>query len=106
MSKPSLIDVVMKSDTSVGIEATIQVCNDLIMIHASNICAQWPINTTGVQLTHQGKDIIKLGMYSVNSLSYQSFYFDAEYHDMIHEFFKFYRFPMHKPINDETIKNL
>ncbi len=94
MSKSNIISVEMRSDTTVGIEATIQVFNNLLMLHSSNISAQWPLDSIGPTLTHQGEGIIKLGFHNVRSDGYQSFYFNSEYYDIINNFFKLYRFPM------------
>jgi len=84
-------------------DVVISVKHGLIMMHSPIICSQWPLNGVGIQLTHQGNGIIKLGFMGQKG-SYQSFYFQSEYHETIDNFFKGYSFPMHKPVNDREIK--
>lgn len=100
-----MIEVMLRGGEHNDLPVKISVHNDLIMMHGSCISAQWPLGGVGVQLSHQGSGIIKLGFLSFGD-SYQSFYFNAEYHDVIDKFFKKYGFPMIKPVNDEAIKKL
>lgn len=102
----SHIDVKMRAVGSEPIPAKISVMNNLIMLHSDHISAQWPLDHTGVELTHQGNGIIKLGFHHTGcaTQTYQSFYFDARYHEVIHLFFKTYGFPMYKAMYDDAIK--
>ncbi len=78
----------------------VSVVDKLIMMHGGCISAQWPLNGTGVQLSHQRPGIIKLGFHGRDGNSYQSFYFNSDYYEVIYNFFKKYGFPMYKPTNE------
>jgi hypothetical protein len=85
-------------------KATISVFeNRLIMLHSDCICSQWQIDQTGVRLTPQDKDTIKLAFMHIGCSSgcHQSFYFKTESFDSIETFFKSYGFP----VPQETIYN-
>lgn len=104
MTDKSVIDVQIKNEGDTWAEATLTVVDHLIMLHSICICAQWPLGGVGIHLTHQGNNIIKLAFMGLDGISYQSFYFNADNHKAIDDFFKSHGFPMHKPINDEEIK--
>ena len=99
-----MINVMLRGGQQNDLPLEISVQSGYIMLHGSCICAQWPLDGVGPLLTHQGSGIIKLAFHGLDGQSYQSFYFNSEYHDVIDKFFKDHGFPMHKPINDEAIK--
>lgn len=104
MSEKLAVEVTLIGSRDIRVEATISLHNNLIMLHAPFISAQWAMEGTGVELTHQGQGRMKLGFHT-NGINYQSFIFDAAQHTEVDKFFKLLGFPMHKPINDEEIKN-
>lgn len=106
MTRSTSIDVKFKNGDQPSIKGQISVRYDLVMLHSPFISAQWPIDQTGMQLSYNGKGCIKLAFMHTgcNPDCYQSFNFDAVYFDLIEEFFKAYKFPMHRMANHEQTK--
>ena len=89
------IDIKLYATENLTSDATVQVNNDLIILHAKCISAQWPLDNVGVKLDRQSTGIIKLGFFSMeNPDFYQAFYFDSRDYEKIEKFFKSHGFPM------------
>lgn len=92
------IHVQMYDGTDIRMAARLSIMygQDLIILNAGFISAQWPLNGTGVRLHLEGETLLKIGFYHTQcaSSSYQSFYFDAAHYDELEKFFKDAGFPI------------
>lgn len=88
------ISFLIQTDSNVFNEASFLIYDALIIMHSAGISAQWPLKGTGIQLTKQNKNIMKIGFMGSDGTSYQSFYLNISAYDDIKHFFKQLGFPM------------
>lgn len=88
------ISFLIQTDSNVFNEASFLIYANLIIMHSAGISAQWPLKGTGIQLTKQNKNIMKIAFMGSDGISYQSFYLNVSAYDDIKRFFKQLGFPM------------
>ncbi len=72
--------------------ARFMVQDNLIMLHAAGISAQWEQSKIGIQLTEYD-NILKVGVHDLGHMGYQSFYFDRKDSQIIEIFFQLLGYP-------------